>query len=737
MIAIENSVDSIEPVIVRVAVAKPLRTLFDYCLPPNTPAPSPGCRVRVAFGRQVLVGVCVELGSSSGHSSQLKPLLEVLDTEPLLSRQLLELLSWAAAYYHHPIGEALFAAIPVAGRAGKTLTPRQDPYWQVTAALEEGLDTEQALRSAPKQQQALQFLLQRGGARESDLRQAGFNTRVISALNQKGFVKAGKPRTHPQQQEAALSLSDEQTQVLKALQLKREGYRCALLQGVTGSGKTEVYLQAIEQVLAQGKQALVLVPEIALTPQTLSRFQRRFSGADVIHSGLAKGTRAEVWWRCRNGISRILIGTRSAVFTEFKELGLIVVDEEHDGSFKQQDGFRYSARDLAVKRAQLLDIPLVLGSATPSLESLFNARQGRYQLLQLTRRAGGATPPVLKVMDLRGQTLKDGISDALARQVAAHLDRGNQVLLFINRRGFAPTYLCALCGWSAECPRCDSRLTLHHQPNRLKCHHCDYTAGVPQNCPACNQPGMIAIGVGTQRSEAGLKKRFPDVPVIRLDRDSSRSPLQLEQTLERISSGEPAILVGTQMIAKGHHFPNVTLVGILNADAGFYSADFKAPEHTAQLIVQVAGRAGRAEKPGEVLIQSYNPDNPILQALVMHGYEHFSAVELSARKSAQLPPYSASALIRADAPTEEAATRWLNDLSEHLKSCSGTAGFEEMEILGPAPAPLKRRAGRHRCQALLLSRNRQALHRALALVAEQKQAGGIRWSLDVDPFNTF
>ncbi len=725
--------------IIKVALAKPLLTLFDYVLPNACLPPAPGCRVRVPFGRQHLIGICMSQCAISSHDKPLKQLLEVLDTEPLLSPQMLNLLTWAAGYYHHPIGEVVFAALPVASRAGKEIAPKEDPCWHL------GNGNHNQLARAPQQQEALETLRQLGGqARQSQLREAGISTRVITALKDKALIERSE-KTHTrvnasdsEPRETALELTREQAEALKVMDLGKPGYRCNLLQGVTGSGKTEVYLQAIDQILSQGKQALVLVPEIALTPQTLSRFRRRFGQADVIHSGLAERLRAHSWWRCRKGESHILIGTRSAIFTEFKNLGLIVVDEEHDGSFKQQDGFRYSARDLAVKRAQLLDIPLILGSATPALESLNNVLENRYQRLRLTHRAGRATPPKLRVLDIRGQTLSDGISDALTRDMTTHLSRNNQVLLFINRRGFAPAYLCSLCGWNAECPHCDSRLTLHHNPARLRCHHCEYDIPAPEQCPSCSKPGLIPVGVGTQRSETGLRARFADYPVIRLDRDSSRNPRHLEQTLKEINSGQPAILVGTQMLAKGHHFPNVTLVGILNADAGFYSSDFRAPEHTAQLIIQVSGRAGRAEKPGEVLIQTYNPDNPVLRALVQEGYEGFSQAELTTRRAAQLPPFSASALIRAEASEPEQASQWLRALAEYLKQQQTTKrDFTGVEILGPAPAPLKRRAGRFRSQALLLSQDRRALHRALSLNAEQKTSKRIRWSLDVDPYNTF
>ena len=507
------------------------------------------------------------------------------------------------------------------------------------------------LARAPRQRAAWLELRAAGGWASHDaLLRAGVDAPALRGLVTKGLIEAAGPPPAPPLRigRADFELTQEQLAATAAVRAALGRFECLLLDGVTGSGKTEIYLQVIESVLARGDQVLVLIPEIALTPQTFERFSGRFGDAAVYHSGLTERERAQAWQACRSGHARVLIGTRSAIFVPFARLGLIVVDEEHDGSFKQQDGFRYSARDLAVKRAQLLGIPLLMGTATPALETLHNARRGRYRHLRLIGRPGAAHNTLIRLVDIRGLKLDHGLSAPLRAAIGTHLEQGNQVLLFINRRGYSPAYLCTRCGWCAGCPRCESRLTLHQSPARLRCHHCGLDAPLPARCPDCGDDALRAVGVGTQRSEQGVAEAFPDVPVLRIDRDTTRSARTMASHLELIARGEPAVLVGTQMLAKGHHFPRVTLVGVINADAGFASPDFRAPEHTAQLIVQVAGRAGRAERPGEVWIQTFNPNNPLLTALVEHGYEGFAVAELEHRAAAGLPPLRAMALLNAD-----------------------------------------------------------------------------------------
>ncbi len=728
------------PYLVRVAVPKPLPRLFDY-VAEGLGVPAPGARVRVPFGRQSITGICVAVDPADPHPDP-KPVEDLLDHHNVLGDELLALAHWLADYYHHPLGEVLGTLLPAAARRGAPLTLRREPIWRLTEARPD-------LRRAPRQQALAEFLGRHGGrARPQELAEAGFTREVISGLAAKGALvrdfaardSAGRDAAPPgaasEHRVELPTLNPEQQTAFDRLQQGTGRFTPTLLEGVTGSGKTEVYLRLIDTVRRAGRQVLVLVPEIALTPQTLRRFERRFGAAATFHSNMTDAQRLDVWLRCRAGEVGILIGTRSAVLTPFADLGLIVVDEEHDGSFKQQDGLRYSARDVAVKRAQGLGIPLLLGSATPSLETLVNASAGRYGHLQLTGRAGGARMPEFHLLDIRGHTLRDGISDRLRRIMRVHLEAGGQALVFLNRRGFAPSYLCPSCGWQAVCRHCEMRMTLHRKPEALICHHCGQRQAPPRSCPGCGRGELLAVGLGTQRTEAGLEAMFPDVPLYRIDRDSVRSQRRLEAQLAAIRTGKPAILVGTQMLAKGHHFPNVTLVAVINADSGFLSADFRAPERTAQLIIQVAGRAGRAERPGEVWIQTHQPENVMLAALIEEGYPGFVERELEHRRAAGLPPFRPMALIRAEGRESEPPQAFLREVKETLLSAAGAAG--NVEVLGPAAAPIPRVADRLRFQLMVLADARGPLHRTLRAITDSPpRAAGVRWSVDVDPYDTF
>jgi len=713
--------------VARVAVPVPLHRLFDYAVPAALPLPAVGARVAVQFGRQKLIGICVERNPADAHAT-LKPLVAVLDAEPALPAELYDLGLWLAEYYQHPLGEVLATILPGDARRGRPLTIERPECWISTGRHAD-------LKRAPRQQALLDTLRRSGGAMTtSALQDAGFSRGLIRALAGKGLIAtaAAPSRIGIEVAEQPLQLNADQAKVLRELQCLPAGFAPALLDGVTGSGKTEIYLRLIQRLRDEGKQVLVLVPEIALTPQTVGRFERRFGDRGAVaslHSNLTDRERLQTWLRCRSGEVSVLIGTRSAVLAPFRKLGLIVVDEEHDGSFKQQEGLRYSARDVAVKRSQNLGIPLLLGSATPSLESLNNAHSGRYAHLRLPRRAAGASLPAFHLIDIRGQTLNDGLSDELIRVLRRHLDQGGQVLAFLNRRGFAPSYLCPRCGWQAVCPHCDMRMTLHLSPRTLICHHCSHRQPLPGTCPDCTQAHLVAIGIGTQRTEAGLARLFPDVPLYRIDRDTTRSQKRMEAQFQSIREGLPAILVGTQMLAKGHHFPKVTLVAVINADGGFLSADFRAPERTAQLITQVAGRAGRAENPGEVWIQTYQPDSPLLRSLIDGGYPGFAERELAVRRSAGLPPYRPMALVRAESANAVAARDYLAALRDRLQA--------PLEVLGPASAPVARVANRFRFQLLVLADDRTSLHRGLRPVHTLQPVSGVRWSLDIDPYDTF
>ncbi len=529
---------------------------------------------------------------------------------------------------------------------------------------------------------------------------------------------------------AVLSLTAAQQVAVNAVNASK-GFKPFLLMGVTGSGKTEVYLQCIEKILRAGKQVLILVPEIGLTPQTLQRFESRFNTkVCLLHSNLTDKQRFAAWCNAKSSHAPIIIGTRSAVFAPFTNLGMIVVDEEHDSSFKQQTGFRYSARDLAVWRAQLHDIPIILGSATPSLESLHNALTEKYILLTLPAAVGQQAKSTLQLIDLKQKKLCAGLSETLLNSLQTHLSAGNQVLVFLNRRGFAPILLCHDCGFMLSCKRCDARLTFHHKINQLVCHHCDARQALPRICPECHQAELIAVGQGTERIEAELTTRFAHVNLLRLDRDTTRKKDSFENMLAQIQSGEAQLLIGTQMLAKGHHFPNLTCVAIVDVDGGLFSTDFRASEKMAQLIVQVAGRAGREALPGEVILQTHLPQHPLLQTLLQQGYLAFAKTALIERRDAQLPPFSHLALLKAEATKQHLPADFLQQAKRVLQN-------KTIHCLGPVPANMEKKAGKFRSHLLLQANSRSALQKILkaktAQLADLPEAKRVRWIVDVDP----
>jgi primosomal protein N' (replication factor Y) len=536
----------------------------------------------------------------------------------------------------------------------------------------------------------------------------------------------------------APELSSQQAQVVSSIGTNLHGFNPILLDGVTGSGKTEVYLKIVQAILSCGLQALILVPEIGLTPQLVTRFQQRFSmPIAVLHSGLSDVQRHCAWFMAGLGEASVVIGTRSAVFTPLLRPGLIIVDEEHDSSFKQQEGFRYNARDISVYRARQLAIPVILGSATPSLESLRNVQLQRYCHLKLRERAGGARLPELEVIDIRQQEMQDGLSQPLLQEIYRHLESDGQVLLFLNRRGFAPVLICHQCGWAATCERCDAYMTVHLAGQSLRCHHCGAERSPPSHCIDCGSPDLREVGAGTERLEQRLLGLFNDTSIIRIDRDTTRRRGEMQAKLEQIQRGEHRILIGTQMLSKGHDFPDVTLVGIINVDDGLYSTDFRATERMAQLLVQVAGRAGRAGKPGKVVLQTHQPDHPLLQLLLSRGYEFFSNAALRERQSASLPPYRYMALLRAEGSDPHAPQRFL----VQLRSSTPKSLCESISILGPASPPMERRSGLYRLHLLLIAEQRRPLKRLLdqwvKIFASIPGARKVRWSLDVDPVDLY
>jgi len=727
------------PSFLRVAVPVPLRRLFDYLPPAGAQAHiCAGMRVRVPFAGRTLVGMVVDrVAQTDVPAKRIKAAEQVLDTEPLLSADQLALLQWAADYYHHPLGEVVATALPKMLRDGAPAEVRGVRRWGLTTA---GRQAElDELARAPRQRELMEQLQQSGRSLAASECVGSQPGTLLKALAARGWIEPREesclPPVNPQPSTAP-TLNEAQQNAVDSINAG-SGFVCWLLDGVTGSGKTEVYLGALAQALQQGRQVLVLVPEIGLAPQTVGRFRDRFGvPVAVLHSGLNATERLCAWLAAARGEARIVLGTRSAVFIPLPDLGLVIVDEEHDQSYKQQDGFRYSARDLAVMRARRGDFPVVLGSATPALETLLNARNGRYQRLCLPERAGVAVPPRIRLLDLRGKRLDVGMSEPLLQAVRERLERGEQSLLFINRRGYAPTVMCHSCGWVAECKHCDARLTLYREAGHLCCRHCGAQRHMPGQCEQCGVADLRSLGVGTERLEESLRGHFPQARIARVDRDSMSRRGALEQLVEQARSGEIQILLGTQMLAKGHDFPGVTLVGVLDADQGLFGADFRSTERMAQLMVQVAGRAGRADKPGEFLIQTHQPHHPLLRELLSNGYGAFAKVVLDERRLTSLPPYSGLALLRAEAMDSEQPAAFLRQARDSAREL----GAQGVALFGPVPAPMERRAGRYRAQLLLQASRRadlQALLRDwLPRLEKIKTGRELRWSLDVDPVET-
>src|SRR5574343_269875 len=655
--------------VLRVALCLPLHRLFDYLAEAATVA-DVGLRVRVPFGRGEKLGVIVAVVNDSDWPlDQLKPVGEILRDLPPLPRDFFGLCEFASTYYQAAFGEVVMQALPVGLK-------RIDP------------PTRRNGRPA-------------------------------------GKVAAGR---RP-------DLTAEQSVAVEAID-PGAGFSACLLHGVTGSGKTEVYLRLVEKTLALGRQVLLLVPEINLTPQLEDRVRARFPEAGVVslHSELAEAARERNWRAALAGEASIVLGTRLSIFTPLPRLGLIVVDEEHDPSFKQQDGMRYSARDIAVFRAHQLGIPVLLGSATPALESWAKAQGKRYRMLTLHQRANPeATLPAVKVLDTRKMALKEGVSEPLIAAIQERLASGEQSLVFLNRRGYAPVLACPACGWVSRCKRCAANLVLHLADRRLRCHHCGFENRIPKACPTCGNQDIHPFGRGTQRLESWLQEQFPEARILRVDRDSVKSRKQWEVMLERIHGGEADILVGTQMLAKGHDFPKLTLVGALGADAALFAADWRAPERLFAQLMQVAGRAGRAELKGEVLIQTHYPDHPLFGSVVAHDYPGFAAGLLKEREQAGFPPYAFQAMLRAEAPE-------MADAIAFLKAAAALSVIGEHDnvlIYDPVPMRMARLANLERGQLLAESHSRPALQAFLPRWREAieglKAPSRLRWHIEVDP----
>ena len=717
----------------QVCVFHTYRDFFDYYA--DSVEPVIGARVIVPFRKQLRMGVVIGKYLPEHPHASTKSIATVIDDKPLLSGESLALCHWVSRYYQSPLSEVIPLALPKKYRGGgECALPSLNVYRLALDVCQARL---MLTNRTPRQLALVEFMAtEHVPLSKKSIVQAGFNAGLLDALVARGILHVQSERETPRPNEhlsEPLVLNPEQALARDTICEHLDAYRCFLLQGVTGSGKTEVYLQVIAEVLAAGKQVLVLVPEIGLTPQLLARFRARFQEPmAVIHSKLNDTERQLAWFWAKEEEVKLVIGTRAAIFTPMPALGLIVIDEEHDTSLKQMDGVRYSARDTALMRAHLRHIPIILGSATPSLESLHNCVLNKYTLLRLRQKALDSKPLQYQILDVRNQSLENGLAFASLATIKEHLDLKNQVLVFINRRGFAPVLLCHQCGWMADCRACDAHLTMHRSLGRLVCHHCGLEQAIPTHCHSCQSRELMPVGTGTQRVHEYLCIKFPNTSILRIDRDEVRKKDAFDACLARINAGEAQLIIGTQMLAKGHHFPRLTLVVVLDADNGLYNQDFRALERLGQLLTQVAGRAGRAEFPGHVIIQTHLPEHPLLNILVKQGYDDFAEELLLLRQQAALPPYHFLSVIRAEG-------RALPQVLNFLHTVKAQLHLYDMKALGPAPAPLARKAGLHRLQLLVKSSSRKKMKSALTQVRDwltvNIKMNGVRWNIDVDPMD--
>lgn len=670
--------------ILRVALNSPLRSLFDY-LPPDGYSLGdfyPAQRLQVPFGKNsIRTGIIISITNTTQiPKHRLKKALALLDATPLFPAEHLKFITWTSHYYHHPIGDTVFTSIPSILRKGKVAKITQTK--KITATTEKY---------------------------ES----------IVTCQNEQTW--AFKP--NQQQQDAIDKIIADTTT-----------YQGFLLNGITGSGKTEIYLQLIRHLLTLDKQILILVPEIGLTSQFIDRIKQRFGdNIAVLHSGLSETKRLNAWLKARDGIASIVLGTRSAIWTPIPKLGMIIVDEEHDLAYKQQHSLHYSARDLSLIRGQKEKIPIVLGSATPSMESMKNVKDGRYQELRLSKRVHNAKLPDIQIYDVRNKKMYGAISQYLLNNIAQRLQHKQQTLLFLNRRGYAPVIMCHGCGFISQCPRCEVYMTFHKHKNKLLCHHCEHSEHLPNTCPDCLGEQFIDVGHGTERLEETLAELLPTAKILRIDHDSTRRKGSMQKMLDAIHTGNADILIGTQMLAKGHHFANVTLVGIVDADRGLFSVDYRASERMAQILMQVSGRAGRGNISGIVIAQTHYPEHPLLHKLAQHDYQQFAQLLLEERRQTQLPPFSFQALIRTESKQQAVAIKFLNMAKTKLQ----TLAQGKLEIHGPVPAPMEKRAGRYRLQLIIQAKSRQTMKKFLTpwieVLAQLPEARKVRWSVDVDP----
>jgi len=728
-----------KPLFVQIAIPVPLRQLFTYIVPSallDKPL-SIGERVAVSFGPRQVVGIILTIDEETQQPiEKLKNITSRVVDNFHFDPPLLQFLQRCSDYYHHPIGDVLQQALPVLLRQIKQPDVSLPVTWESSNTFEQ-TQLDKLQTKAAKQFALFGLIDKHPSITWAELHTLGYTKSQLTALETKGFIeqKERQPTVfkwsnHALNAENKLTLSTEQAVVLSAIEQTNQHFSCHLIDGITGSGKTEVYLQAMESVLATNKQVLVLVPEIGLTPQTLNRFEQRFNVPICLHhSGLNNSERLQTWLEAQRGSAAIVIGTRSAIFTPLHQLGMIIIDEEHDGSFKQQDSFRYNGRDMAILRARQLDIPIVLGSATPSLESLQNALSGKYHYHQLRNRAGKSSTSQIQLINIAQHQMEHGLSDTLKSEISKTIAKGEQALIFLNRRGYAPAITCQECHWVADCQRCNKPYTLHQGQQLLICHHCGHQKRIPTQCGSCGSVRIKPLGQGTEQLEQRISELFPNVSCVRIDRDSTRKKGELAKLLQEVTEKKHHILLGTQMLAKGHHFPDVTLVAMLDIDGALFSFDFRAAEHMAQLLVQVAGRAGRESKPGKVLVQTNYPEHPLLQDLVNNGYKHFAQYALTERQQAFLPPFGFQALFRAEANYPSYPDKFLREIAN--------IAYEGCELAGPVPAAMEKRGGKYRFHLIVQAKTRKALHQAvyqmLQLIPNNEWQSKVRWSVDIDP----
>ena len=727
--------------ILKVAVPTPQRQLFDYVIPDelikcdSTEPFIPGCRVLIPFGNRDLIGLIVKISQYTDFDfKKLKPIKALVDKEPLVSKILFDFFIWSANYYHHPIGEALIKVFPGNLRKGLPLPKTTTRCWKTEKSYSSG-------NTKSVKQLELLSLLDSVDYKTDEFLKSNFGRPTISAVAKKGLItefqksytkeKVLFPKALKQKPKL---LNDEQAAVLSKLSVGK--FSCSLIDGVTGSGKTEIYLQFSELILKNQRQVFILVPEINLVHQMEAQFSNRFN-LEVLtfHSNMTENQRLLNWTKAKNGEAHIIVGTRSSVFVPAFNLGLIIIDEEHDQSYKQQEGFRYSARDLAIQRASNDSIPVLLGSATPSLETIQNCIKNKYQHLYIKKRIGLSQPPKWNIIDLKNQLMSNGISEFAETKIKETISNGKQALIFINRRGYAPALFCNSCGWVMDCANCDSKLTLHKARQKLICHHCEFTTNVPLKCIACDKGSLIPVGMGTERIEEYLKNVFPTIPVFRVDRDSSKKKDFMENLHTKVNVAEPCIIIGTQMMTKGHDFKNITLVLALDTDTELFHPDFKNQERLGQLLTQVAGRGGRGQFPSEMYLQTYNPDHPLLEKLVKDNYGSFLQDISSEREVTLMPPFRHLALIRADSIYSERVINFL----KHVRSMTNSIQPQNRSInyIGPLPSMLEKRAGRYRYLFQIRTKDRSQMHSLLTKLTHQmgtiKIPSSVRWSVDVDP----